>query len=97
MEVHMRNNSRFQRGSGVFTCTCCGGRTRDTGVQSIGSELCADCYELAGMDNACNDNRTTPEQEGYTKEIEQRLAKITKRGGNVERVKAMNDYLFPTP
>lgn len=56
--------------------------------------MCPDCYELAGMDNACNDNRTTPEQEGYTAEIAECLENIGKRGGDVERVKASNPYLF---
>jgi hypothetical protein len=90
-----RGHSHFQRGSGCFDCRSCGRRTRDTGVQSIGAKVCTDCYELAGMDNACNDNGTSPADEGYTAEIAARLANIAKRGGDVERVKRGNGYLFP--
>ncbi len=89
-----RRNSHFGRG-GCFECRGCGRKTRETGVQSIGAEYCPDCYELAGMDNACNDNRTTPEQEGYTAEIARRLKNIESKGGNVQRVKDSNEYLFP--
>lgn len=47
----MRQNSHFQRGSGVYNCCDCGRRTRNTGVQSNGSECCPSCYELAGQEN----------------------------------------------
>lgn len=48
-------NSRFQRGSGVFACGCCARRTRDTGGDNTGVELCAECYELAGIENQISD------------------------------------------
>lgn len=52
----MRNNSRFQRGSGVYTCNCCKKQTRETGYGESGSKLCADCFECAGWFNTCLDN-----------------------------------------
>jgi len=45
--------SRFQKGSGVFKCTCCGRRTRET--TSDNSEVCGPCYELAGYENGVSD------------------------------------------
>ncbi len=38
---------RFQRGSGVFNCQCCGKRTRETAES--GCEMCAACYTSAGI------------------------------------------------
>lgn len=46
----------FSPGSTTFTCTACGRRTRDTGVQSVGSTLCPQDYELAGIYNELQDH-----------------------------------------
>jgi len=43
----------FQRGSGVFTCQCCGRRTRIT-TQDV-DHICAECYDLAGLENTLSD------------------------------------------
>lgn len=89
-----RKFNHFQRGGKpTFECDVCGRRTRDTG-QGV-DHLCMDCYELAGMDNHCNDAGETPEQAGYAAEAAARLANIAKLGGDVEKVKACNGYLFP--
>lgn len=88
-----KSNSHFGRFSPTFICQTCNRRTRDTG-QGV-DHLCEDCYELAGMDNYCNDNGETAEQAGYTAEIERRLAHIAQLGGDVESVKRCNDFLFP--
>jgi hypothetical protein len=46
----------FERGGrGVFKCEICGRNTRRTD-QGADSELCSECWELAGIDNAVNDN-----------------------------------------
>ena len=47
----------FVQGSSTFVCIECGKTTRYTGVQSVGSELCPYCYELAGYENALNDGQ----------------------------------------
>lgn len=51
-----RNNSRFQRGSGVYTCRCCGKQTRETGQCESSCELCLACYEESGWENTHSDN-----------------------------------------
>lgn len=48
--------NRFTKGSGVYTCRCCGYRTRDTGRgDNECVEMCADCYDLSGEENHLND------------------------------------------
>jgi len=49
-------NARFQRGSGVYVCRCCGHNTRDTGGDGSGVQLCDICFELAGEQNHLSDN-----------------------------------------
>jgi len=51
-----RDNRRFQRGSGVYTCHCCGKQTRDTGNGEAGLDLCRACYEDATDENYHLDN-----------------------------------------
>ena len=87
-------NSNFSWG-GCYPCSLCGRKTRHTGEQSIGSELCPQCYELCGMDNYCNDNGESPEAAGYVKSRDRMIGEIAKRGGNAERVKGFCSYLFP--
>jgi hypothetical protein len=69
----MASNSHFQRGTGRFTCTSCGKKTRATGHRDneyVG--MCRDCYERAGNENAVSDGQMTqaefdakyPKQEG---------------------------------
>lgn len=50
-----RDDSKFRRGSGVYTCRCCGHRTRETGHCESGVELCALCYEIGGLENQISD------------------------------------------
>jgi hypothetical protein len=48
---------RFKRGSGCFTCSDCGRRTRATDHgDNAHCELCPDCYEVAGILNSISDN-----------------------------------------
>jgi hypothetical protein len=71
----------FRRGSAVYKCECCGRGTRDTGVQSLGSKLCPQCYELAGIENDISDGNVTREEMGPR--ISQYIAEIVVKGGNV--------------
>lgn len=57
-------NSRFQRGSGVYTCRICSKQTRETGQSESGAELCAKCYEMSGDENSVAD-RVITEQEFF--------------------------------
>lgn len=47
--------NRFSRGSGVYSCGCCGKRTRDTGLGEVDAQLCADCWDRAGLENEHSD------------------------------------------
>ena len=56
-------NSRFQRGSGCFTCNDCGKQTRSTGRgdnENVG--LCVTCYDRAGDFNSYQDGLITREE-----------------------------------
>ena len=64
-----RDNRRFQKGSGLFTCICCGKRTRDTGHDGALNSVCEYCHEVGGWGNMLSDNCCT--QEEYDKAIAQ--------------------------
>ncbi len=49
-------NARFQRGSAVYECGCCGKKTRETGSCESGCDLCLMCFDWAGEENAHSDN-----------------------------------------
>jgi tRNA G26 N,N-dimethylase Trm1 len=84
-------NNRFQQGRGVFVCECCGRRTRDSG-QSVSSECCYECYELAGWQNAVWDN-------GFDAEIasarDQLVAAAVRKGSNEARIRKEFSDLWP--
>jgi hypothetical protein len=91
----MANNRHFKRGEKpTFKCITCERNTRDTG-QGV-DHLCEDCFEIAGLDNQVNDSGK-PVDKATLKECTARLAKITKLGGNAERVKAHNTYIWAAP
>ena len=48
--------SKFQSGSGCYTCGCCGQKTRDTGRDEASVELCWSCYAESGITNTHGDN-----------------------------------------
>jgi hypothetical protein len=90
----MANHKHFKRGQNpTFKCVTCERNTRDTG-QGV-DHLCEDCFEIAGLDNQVNDSGE-PVDKATLKECTARLAKIKKLGGNVERVKAHNTYIWAT-
>lgn len=56
----MKPRNRFERGSGCFTCRCCGRKTRSTGRgDNEHAELCAQCFDAAGSENNHLDNHTS--------------------------------------
>lgn len=71
-------NSRFARGSGVYTCRVCKHNTRHTGGDGAGVRLCDTCFELAGEDNHLADNGKTY---GSTEGVRALLAQLDKRSG----------------
>jgi len=66
-------SSKFQRGSGVYTCQSCGKKTRETGLFESDYGICAYCYEVGGLENAYADGHITKE------EYERDLAEYKKR------------------
>lgn len=58
----MKHVNRFIKGSSTFKCADCGKLTRYTGKSSMGTDLCDDCYEIAGWDNALTDGDCTQEE-----------------------------------
>ena len=52
-----RVTNRFERGSAVYQCNCCGRSTRSTGRgDNELLRLCAECYDLGGEENSLSDN-----------------------------------------
>lgn len=48
-------HNKFKRGSGCYECRCCGLQTRETGDGESDVRLCADCFELGGIENEASD------------------------------------------
>jgi hypothetical protein len=92
----MHDNRHFRRGRGkpTFTCAICERLTRDTG-QGV-DHLCHECYDICGIDNRINDDGNSAETRAkYADESDRLLAKIVKLGGNGERVKKQNSFVWP--
>ena len=67
--------SKFQQGSGAYTCLCCGKLTRETGLGESGSEVCAYCFEVGGLENSYSDGTITFDKYNV------RLAELQKQYG----------------
>jgi len=50
-----KNNSKFQKGSGVYTCMICEKQTRETGQGESQFCLCAPCMEISQTENGHSD------------------------------------------
>lgn len=75
----MRNPSHFQPFSGCYKCQCCKRQTRSTGRgDNENNRLCAECYDMAGIENEISDMGSTPER---VAEIEALKALIISKGG----------------
>lgn len=81
-------NSRFQRSSGTYKCSCCGHRTRDTGGGGAFVGSCDLCYDLAGEENSVSDTGELSNNPAY---IKGELAKLDQRNGE-----GTAQRLFPT-
>ena len=80
----MRDASKFGRGSGVYVCACCKRRTRQTGGYNDTLQLCEECYEIAGQENALSDNGTEWEGADNAKaEIERLKTQCRVKGGQI--------------
>lgn len=75
-----RPANRFARGSGVYACRCCKRKTRQTGRGDNDLvELCVECYELAGEENALSD---TGSFYGSPEEVINMVDSVKTKGGD---------------
>lgn len=79
-------------GRSTFPCQACGRLTRD--VDQGGTDLCPECYELAGIDNELNDDGREPTAQELA-QCERYLAQIGKKGGDVVKARASCEYIWP--
>ena len=80
----MKRPSGFEKGSGCYTCQCCGRKTRSTGNgDNEHVKLCAECYEMGGIENSIADGNYDNEdhRERLIDEIRELATIITARGG----------------
>lgn len=78
-------------GAARIVCECCGARAFGPEI-STGAPICAECYDLAGIDNECNDEdrRPTADEREYIAEL---LDVIQQNGGDTGRAMSYCDYL----
>ena len=50
-----KNNARFARGSGCYTCRICKHVTRSTGGDEAQALLCGLCFDITEMENLASD------------------------------------------
>jgi hypothetical protein len=78
----MRNGFKF--GRSTYRCEDCGHMTRHTGVQSLDSDLCPDCYEIAGIYNLYQDyGADSDELKQYLRDVPGYCASIEDKGGKL--------------
>jgi hypothetical protein len=84
--MNRTKNSRFARGTGVYTCSSCKRQTRATGGDNHSVGLCEECYDIAGQENALSDNEGfwTPEEvQKCEAEIARLKALCIQKGGKL--------------
>lgn len=55
--------------------------------------VCPECFEVCGYDNEVNDHGPEAFTPAVAVHLSRQLALIAKKGGDIERVKAANDYI----
>lgn len=90
-----KRRKTFTRLNGsTFNCDVCNRLTRNTGAQPVGSTHCPQCDEIAAFDNQMNNDGRAP-TDSEMQHINALLADIGKKGGNMQRVRDSNEYVFP--
>ena len=74
-----RRNGFTRIGGSTYPCDICGRTTRHTGVQSLGSKTCPQCWDLAGIENAISDGDT----DDYRAQIAALTSDIAAKGGSL--------------
>jgi len=70
----------FTQGGATYVCSQCRRRTRYTGAQSLGSTLCAQCWDLAGLENEVSDGFYSSNEARRRAEV--LIAEVELRGGS---------------
>jgi hypothetical protein len=86
--------SRFQRGSGVYTCVSCARKTRATGNkdnENIG--LCVEYFEIAGLENQISDSGDA--DGSLAKKIAHYTEECISKGGKLNKTAPANDHAEP--
>lgn len=86
-QSNRQHQNNFAYGRGVFACEDCGRQTRGTS-ESLDAKVCAECYELAGLENMFSDEGEANFGPSWVAMVNELLAKLEAAGGSVERVKA---------
>lgn len=73
------STKHFSKGSATFHCHVCNRLTRDT--QGTNVELCAECYEVAGIENELSDNCYNGTAAEAQKEIDVLNQRAVNKGG----------------
>lgn len=85
--------SKFQSGSGVFTCDICNRRTRMTTQDD--DRFCGECYDLLGIQNTLwDDGEESFVNDGFLVVRDGLLEVIKRRGGDIAAVKNDMKDLF---
>jgi hypothetical protein len=96
--INVRRASRFQAGSGVFTCRLCGHNTRFTGDNGD-VELCPICYSLCELENLVGDGGVLSQDD--CRHVQADIEILKARGGRTayydRLVGAATSTLRPTP
>lgn len=77
-----RTFSKFQHGTGCFSCRCCGRKARETARNSGCGDICGPCFDLAGIENEISDGyRTALDAKD---EIANLIEEIESAGGSLD-------------
>lgn len=80
----MKPSNRFLKGSPIYSCRLCHRMTRQTGRGDNDLvDLCAECYDLAGLENVVNDGGLLSDSDIDL--VHSLRAFIASKGGNPDR------------
>lgn len=74
-------HNRFATGTGCYTCRICGRKTRKTEPDAAYQKACAQCWEVAGLENEQSDYGDPDGR--IQRQIDELNAEIVTLGGKV--------------
>jgi hypothetical protein len=82
--------NRFERDKGVFACETCGRKTRGSTGSNV--RTCSECYEVAGMENECQDGQA--EWSDAKQRALPLLADCVRNGGSEDRLRGVFPWAY---